>query len=152
MKFRRKIVLMIDVIVPRVLQKNVLVFFDFVRPDFFSFRMLECNVCDARDQVNNGLAQIQRAMKEMQTELEAVMCLCHVADDKERGRMHLTVGYRKVKAKVEQGLYIVRHNTDKLVKKVQRLEREKVKEEEGAVTGGIRRGRKSSEENEGRTK
>ena len=92
--------------------------------------MAECNVSDARDQINNGLAQIQSAMKEMQTELEAAMCAYHVADDKERGRMHLTVGYRKVKAKVEQGMYNARRNGDKIVQKAQRLEREKVREEE----------------------
>ena len=38
------------------------------------FRMAECNVDDARDQINSGLAQFQSAMKEMQTELE-VQCL-----------------------------------------------------------------------------
>ena len=54
----------------------------------------------------------------------------HMADDKERGRMHLTVGYRKINAKVEQGLFNVRRHMEKVVKKAQRLQREKVKEEE----------------------
>ena len=92
--------------------------------------MAECSVNDARDQIKSGLAQIQSGIAEIGTEIEAAMYAYHMTDDKEKGRSHLTVGYRKVKAKMEQGLYRVRSSADKVVRKAQRLEREKVKEEE----------------------
>lgn len=92
--------------------------------------MAECNISDATSQIKAGLGQIQNGMKEMETELEAAMCAYHIAEDKERGRRHLTVGYRRIHSKVEQGLFLARRNIDKIIKKAQLMEREKSRQKE----------------------